>query len=467
MSSYNRNEPVGCIIVLIVMGIQLLFSVVPVMYEFVAMDIAKGRYLSIPLCFGFIELILFYSINQRSKKETEKFKQKKEIEYREKECELNQQYRDNKNQLESEINDRENKLTSEIKKREERLRAEVSVRENNAKQSLELAQQLLDETDLFQKVPSMYADAVNLVLCKIEYNLKFKERPAIKAADVVNEIKKDLHDAIKRNKELEYKYEFLLRQFPQLRYYIDDYPELQEIISSSNIDDYEYDVVRDWISSDDYKKMDVNSRNQLALDNWNKRKNKTNSQIGYEYELYVGHIYRSNGWYVEQFGIDRGLEDLGRDIIASRYDSKSGKTLIHIIQCKYWSQRKEIHENVINQLFGTTMMYKIQQDSSLFNQLEVVPVLYSSTELSETASKFAEVLGVNVIIESMGDYPQIKCNISSKTGEKIYHLPFDQQYFKTKIDAPGELYAWNVNEAVSLGFRRAFKYSGLNRAPLS
>lgn len=51
----------------------------------------------------------------------------------------------------------------------------------------------------------------------------------------------------------------------------------------------------------------------------------------------------------------------------------------------------------------------------------------------------------------------IKCNIGNN-GEKIYHLPFDQQYYRTEIKSPGEFYAWTVEEAVNAGFRRAFKY---------
>lgn len=42
--------------------------------------------------------------------------------------------------------------------------------------------------------------------------------------------------------------------------------------------------------------------------------------------------------------------------------------------------------------------------------------------------------------------------------KKIYHLPFDQQYYRTEIKSPGEFYAWTVEEAVNAGFRRAFKY---------
>ena len=43
-------------------------------------------------------------------------------------------------------------------------------------------------------------------------------------------------------------------------------------------------------------------------------------------------------------------------------------------------------------------------------------------------------------------------------GKKIYHLPFDQQYYRTKIELHGEFYAWTVEEAVNAGFRRARRY---------
>jgi hypothetical protein len=56
----------------------------------------------------------------------------------------------------------------------------------------------------------------------------------------------------------------------------------------------------------------------------------------------------------------------------------------------------------------------------------------------------------------------IKCNINQTTGEKIYHLPFDQQYDRTRIIiSKGECYASTVSEAESKGFRRAFRFSGV------
>lgn len=64
-------------------------------------------------------------------------------------------------------------------------------------------------------------------------------------------------------------------------------------------------------------------------------------------------------------------------------------------------------------------------------------------------------------IELKKNYPMIKCNINPTTKEKIYHLPFDQQYDKTIIiKNSGEFYAKDVKEAVSKGFRRAFRYMG-------
>ncbi len=44
---------------------------------------------------------------------------------------------------------------------------------------------------------------------------------------------------------------------------------------------------------------------------------------------------------------------------------------------------------------------------------------------SATAKAFADKFGVQVSIKVMGKYPQIRCNINN--GNKVYHLPFDQQ----------------------------------------
>ena len=152
-----------------------------------------------------------------------------------------------------------------------------------------------------------------------------------------------------------------------------------------------------------------------------------------------------------------GLEDLGRDLIAKKGDE------ILIIQCKYWSAKKEIHENHINQLYGTMISYCIEHK---INKNNVKGVLVTNIELSSMAKKMAKYLGIEYVEHcELGDYPCIKCNIGhGEYGEetKIYHLPFDQQYDSTKIDNKGEFYALTVAEAEAAGFRRAFKWLGAN-----
>ena len=82
-------------------------------------------------------------------------------------------------------------------------------------------------------------------------------------------------------------------------------------------------------------------RNQLALDRYKASHKKSKWQIGRDYELYIGYRYSQSGYSVDYFGSYMGLEDLGRDLICK----KGNKVLI--VQCKYWSSKKEIHEKHI------------------------------------------------------------------------------------------------------------------------
>jgi hypothetical protein len=59
----------------------------------------------------------------------------------------------------------------------------------------------------------------------------------------------------------------------------------------------------------------------------------------------------------------------------------------------------------------------------------------------------------------LADYPRIKCNVARASGERIYHLPFDQQYDSTVIESDrGERFVTTVAEAEQLGFRRAWRW---------
>ena len=69
--------------------------------------------------------------------------------------------------------------------------------------------------------------------------------------------------------------------------------------------------------------------------------------------------------------------------------------------------------------------------------------------------------GIVVRCEELKRYPMIKCNINPTTQERIYHLPFDQQYDKAIVgNVPDEFYAATVAEAEGAGFRRAFRWRG-------
>src|SRR5665213_2430159 len=86
----------------------------------------------------------------------------------------------------------------------------------------------------------------------------------------------------------------------------------------------------------------------------------------------------------------------------------------------------------------------------------------TTTTLSLIALKAANFLDIEVKqLPLRKDFPMIRCNINQQNGSKIYHLPFDQQYNRTKILSElGECCITTVAEAESLGFRRAYRHRG-------
>ncbi len=285
-----------------------------------------------------------------------------------------------------------------------------------------------------------------------------------KAADFIKARKKEMRELRTENKNLQYKILAYESFFPILKDY-----DNEPISAKPDIPDYDDekgDRAHYWVTDTEYKSLSVTERNQRALDNYWNRKNRTHSEIGADYEKSIGYWeYEKKGWEVEYFGIDKGLEDMGRDLICISPDKRT----THIVQCKCWSSKKEIHENHINQLFGTTVRYVLEHTGSrsiedfvkLLENGTIVPVFYTKTKLSPTAKSFAKSLGIEVHEEvEMKMYPMVKCNVSRRSQERIYHLPFDQQYDTIKIEPPDEFIAMTVAEAEQAGFRRAFKWRG-------
>lgn len=250
----------------------------------------------------------------------------------------------------------------------------------------------------------------------------------------------------------------------QLQYLLELFPSLQDILDAKydeikfdlkRFDYQDQDPTRYWLSAEEWRKLTPMQRNQLALDRYVESHSKNNWQIGRDYELYVGQQYLAKGYFVDFTGSYMGLEDMGRDLICK----KGGYTTI--IQCKFWGKDKQIHENHINQLYGTMVSYCIENNLDLKN---VEGRFVTNISLSDTAKEFARRLGIKVDERvKMNEFPRIKCNIGvdefgAKT--KIYHLPMDLSYDSAKIDKPGEFFAFTVAEAEAKGFRRSYKWHG-------
>ncbi len=285
---------------------------------------------------------------------------------------------------------------------------------------------------------------------QIEQWLRQKKRPAIKSAEAVTEANREARRWKGQSKFLEYQ----LLSYKEAYPFLEEYEELilseesaLEVTADGEALDENVDRARIFLARDEYERLSEVEKNQLALNRYLERP-LSKWQIGRFYERQVGYTLESQGYDVTYFGATEGLKDLGRDLIAR----KGPETLI--VQAKCWSKAKTIHEKHIFQLFASTIHFKLESAGT-----GARPVFYSTTDYSETATTIANALGVNLERLALDkSYPMIKCNVS-RDGEKIYHLPFDQQYDRIKIDGnKGEFYALTVSEAVDRGFRRAKRY---------
>lgn len=329
---------------------------------------------------------------------------------------------------------------------------------------------LTEKSKSFPWLASAVADLVLLKNKEVSDYLRTKRNPAATAAETVRQIGQEKRVLAEQLKLAQYTLDQYESLFPFLTQFREDDIEeaLLEITEAyaEQTQPQQDDPVKTYLSPGEYAALSPAERNQRALDRYRQAR-KSSFQIGRDYERYVGYLYESRGYEVSYYGIENGKEDLGRDLICR----KGGKT--EVVQCKYWSQQKVIHEKHINQLFGTTVMLYLDsankqkgpQQLHLFPQLlaagDIAAVFYTSTSLSPTARNFAQALGIHIHEQvAIGPYPMIKCHISTASGEKIYHLPFDQMYDRTKLDKAGEFYAMTVAEAEAKGFRRAWRWRG-------
>ena len=324
------------------------------------------------------------------------------------------------------------------------------------------------KTKGFPWLADAYAQYVDLMVGNTVKYLMTKPHKASRSAEIVSEIKGDLKETERRfriTKALLEYYEYL---FPWLDDFregddIDDFIRLKTTKEAFKNDDEDlFDRVKYFLTEAEYAKLLPVERNEIALERyWKEHKN--SFEVGRMYERYIGFLYEKEGWKVEYVGSILGPEDHGRDLIVSR----SGDILI--IQCKYWSKNKTIRENHINQLFGTTVKYCIDHLMKGKYQVDmfslkppIKPVFWTSTSFSQDAVEFAHALYIELHENiPMERYPCVKCNVNRVSGEKIYHLPFDQQYDHVIIEPErGESYVNYPREAENFGFRRAFRWRG-------
>ncbi len=281
-----------------------------------------------------------------------------------------------------------------------------------------------------------------------------KAHPAYVAAEKVKEFGRLRQQAVLSAKTAQYQLDYFLSVFPWLEDYLELRPEeATKLLLDAPVPDDEYTAVREWLSPDEYTLLSETEKWQLALDRYNKRK-KSKWQIGIDYERYIGYLLEQKGYTVHYNGATEGVEDMGRDLIAEN------DTHYLIVQCKRWAREKVIHEKHIFQLYGTTVLQKLNHRTNK----KVIGIFVTTADVSNLAIECADYLDIQVFTEiPYKDYPQIKCNYS-KSGERIYHLPFDQQYDRTLIRPySSDFYASTVQEAETKGFRHAFRWHGENK----
>lgn len=295
-----------------------------------------------------------------------------------------------------------------------------------------------------------FADYLHLQDLKDVNYLQAKPHPAFTAAEKVREIAAQKRTLQQQCKLQEYQLTLYETIFPWLSDFKEISSEdLQQFAESEIAPESEYSSLKKWLSPQEYRSLSSADRLQLALERYSKRQ-KSNWQIGIEYERYVGYCYEKKGYRVRYNGATEGLEDMGRDLIISK-DKK-----MYVIQCKRWSVEKTIHEKHIFQLYGTTILQKMEHPDCTVGSLFI-----TTTSLSDLAKSCADYLNITVVENfPLKEYPLIKCNVS-KDGDQIYHLPFDQQYDRVIINpSDGDFYASTIAEAESKGFRHAWRWSG-------
>lgn len=144
----------------------------------------------------------------------------------------------------------------------------------------------------------------------------------------------------------------------------------------------------------------------------------TPAELGKMYERYIGYQYWQKGYDVEYHGINKGLEDLGIDLIC-----RNGRDTI-LVQTKYWAAHNPVRENTVFQLYGAARYWQ-----ALYPDQNISATIVTSSGFSEQARAAARVLCITLQAGNKynPNYPTVKC-IRASNGSRQYRLPEDSDY---------------------------------------
>lgn len=246
--------------------------------------------------------------------------------------------------------------------------------------------------------------------------------------------------ALLKNQLAVYEYLFpILEEFKELP------PQnIESMLSKASDEGLRYQC----LSEDEYEVLTSREKSDRWIQRYFGDRSKSAWEAGIKYERYIGYLCEQKGYSVKYNGAVMCKEDMGRDLIVSK-----GKN-VYVVQCKRFALDKEIHENHVFQLLGSVIHLRATQPNKT-----VTGVFVTSAKLSDIARECADVIGLHVYENvKFEQYPIIKCNIG-RDGQKIYHLPYDQQYDRISIEShKGELYCATCAEAEENGFRHAWKH---------
>lgn len=331
---------------------------------------------------------------------------------------------------------------------------------NELKDSLDAARVDADKADwAYIEMSEKIEDAENEISRLNDYIESFEnmingKNPFDYVAHLRAHALEHVHEYVGKNVEelaelfkYQYKFEYLLSIYPELRVYKND----DAYINYMHEEEKRCNI-KNWLTDEEYNHLSEVGREQLAVDRYITSSSKwTDWEKGRNYEIYCAYILFNEGYDIIQEGLNKKLEDKGRDIIAVH--QKTGKTLI--VQCKNWIGY--VRENIVFQLFGSYAQWLVDNDRKLGDK-SVEAWLYVMGPLSDEAQRCAQKLDVHVRHLPMEKFPAIKCNVNHNTGQLIYHFPFDRHYDLVKINARGKGYKFSVAEAINEGFRRAYNH---------